>query len=102
MVNEWLPRPARSAWMSILGVFMTGPRPAGRPWTAAEQLELLQLLASGIKAAAIARKLKRSTGAIYARANVLKKKSSIPARSLPSERAAFYHSSANERRRSIS
>jgi DNA-binding NarL/FixJ family response regulator len=84
--------------MLILGVFMTGPRSAGRPWTAAEQFELLQLLASGVKAAAIARKLKRSTGAIYTRANSLKKKLSIPARSLPSERAAFYHKALNEGR----
>jgi DNA-binding NarL/FixJ family response regulator len=83
---RWLMKSCRlrSAWMLILGIFVTGPRPAGRPWTAAER-ELHQLLASGAKAAAIARKLKRSTGTIYTRANSLKKKLPTSALSLPSE-----------------
>ena len=46
---------------------MTGPRPAGRPWTAAEEAQLSELLASGMEVGFIARKLKRSPGAIYAR-----------------------------------
>jgi DNA-binding NarL/FixJ family response regulator len=75
---------------------MTGPKPAGRPWTTAEQQQLRELLASGIKAPAIARNLDRSTGSIYARAHVLKK-ALLTARSLPSERAAFYHAHTNSK-----
>ena len=69
---------------------MVGPLPASRPWTKDEEKQLLELLLSGIKAPAIARKLKRSTGAIYARTNSLKKKPLL-ANSLPSERALFFH-----------
>jgi hypothetical protein len=74
---------------------MIGPRPAGRPWTPAEEAQLRELVASKIKVGLIAKKLKRSPGAVYARINSLKK---IPrdlafgarARSLPSERLAAY------------
>lgn len=52
---------------------MTGPRPAGRPWTAAEEARLGELLASGMKVGFIARTLKRSPGAIYARINSVRK-----------------------------
>src|SRR6266446_2143284 len=52
---------------------MTGPRPAGRPWTAAEEARLSELLASRMKVGFIARKLKRSPGAIYARINSVRK-----------------------------
>jgi hypothetical protein len=52
---------------------MTGPRPAGRPWTAAEEARLSELLASGMKVGFIARKLKRSPGVIYARINSVRK-----------------------------
>jgi hypothetical protein len=55
----------------LRGHCVTGPRPAGRPWTTAEDKQLRELLASGIKAAAIARKLNRSIGAVYARASAL-------------------------------
>jgi hypothetical protein len=48
---------------------MTGPRPAGRPWTRAEQTQI----ASGAKIGLIARKLKRSPGTIYARIISLRK-----------------------------
>jgi hypothetical protein len=48
---------------------------------------VLEMLSAGNKAPAIARKLKRSTGAVYARINALKKSRSL---SLPSECAAFY------------
>ena len=71
---------------------MVGPLPAGRKWSRSEEKELLELLASGTKAPAIARRLKRSTGAIYARINQLKK---ISRRSLPSERLVAAHASAS-------
>jgi hypothetical protein len=48
---------------------MTGPRPAGRPWTHADDDQLRAMLKAGAKAPAIAKKLKRTVGAIYARAN---------------------------------
>jgi hypothetical protein len=52
---------------------MTGPRPAGRPWTSADDDQLRAMLKSGIKAAPIAQKLKRSIGAIRTRKSHLKK-----------------------------
>ena len=76
---------------------MSGPRPAGRSWTPVEELQLRALLVSGFKAATIARKLNRSTGAIYARISSFKKTPSA-ARSLPSERAAFYHNATSGKR----
>jgi hypothetical protein len=74
---------------------MTGPHPAGRPWTRAEEAELRELIASKVKVGQIAKKLKRSPGAIYARINSLKKLPrdlpfSAQSRSLPSERLAAY------------
>jgi hypothetical protein len=42
---------------------MTGPRPAGRPWTRADDNQLRVLLNSGMKAALIAQKMKRTIGA---------------------------------------
>jgi hypothetical protein len=45
---------------------MTGPQPAGRRWTRAEEIQLRELIASKVKVL-IAKKLKRSPGAIYAR-----------------------------------
>jgi hypothetical protein len=70
---------------------MTGPRPAGRPWTKAEEKELLKLLAASAKVGSIARKLNRSPGAIYARINTFKRISNGGQRplSLPSERLAW-------------
>jgi hypothetical protein len=53
---------------------MTGPQPAGRPWTQAEEAQLRQLIVSKVKVGLIAKKLKRSPGAIYARVNSIKKK----------------------------
>ena len=75
---------------------MTGPRPAGRPWTQAEAAQLHELIASGAKVGLIARKLKRSPGAIYTRISSFKKTRhdlSFGAQrlSLPSERLAFAH-----------
>jgi hypothetical protein len=74
---------------------MVGPRPAGRPWTPAEEAQLRELIASRVKVGLIAKKLKRSPGAVYARINSLKKLPrdlalSMGARSLPSERLAAY------------
>jgi hypothetical protein len=74
---------------------MVGPRPAGRPWTPAEEVQLRKLIASKIKVGLIARKLKRSPGAVYARISSLKKLPrdlAFSARvcSLPSERLAAY------------
>ena len=72
---------------------MTGPRPAGRPWTPAEEAQLRELIISRVKVGLIAKKLKRSPGAVYARINSLKKPPRDLAfgrqpRSLPSERLA--------------
>ena len=72
---------------------MTGPRPAGRPWTPAEEAQLRELIISGVKVGLIAKKLKRSPGAVYARINSLKKPPHDLAfgrqpRSPPSERQA--------------
>jgi DNA-binding NarL/FixJ family response regulator len=44
---------------------MTGPRPAGRRWTAVEEIQLQEMLAAGMTGQEIARKLKRTTQAIY-------------------------------------
>jgi hypothetical protein len=74
---------------------MTGPRPAGRPWTPTEDAQLRELVVSRVKVGLIAKKLKRSPGAIYARINSFKK---LPrdllfdagSGSLPSERLAAY------------
>jgi hypothetical protein len=73
---------------------MTGPRPAGRPWTPAEEARLHELIVSRVKVGLIAKKLKRSPGAVYARINSLKKPSRNLAfgrqpRSLPSERLTY-------------
>jgi hypothetical protein len=52
---------------------MTGPRPAGRPWTLTEDAQLRELVVSRVKVGLIAKKLKRSPGSIYARINSFKK-----------------------------
>ena len=69
---------------------MTGPRLAGRPWTAAEEVQLRELTLARVKVGFIAKKLNRSPGAIYARLNSLKKQNqnmpfSSQRRSIPSE-----------------
>jgi hypothetical protein len=74
---------------------MTGPQPAGRPWTPAEEAQLRELTISKVKVGLIAKKLKRFPGAVYARINSLSKKPRDLAvgahyRSLPSERLAAY------------
>jgi hypothetical protein len=73
---------------------MTGPRPAGRPWTPAEEARLREV---GL----IAKKLKRSPGAVYARINSLKKPPGDLAfgrqsSSLPSERLAHAQAQNSE------
>jgi len=82
---------------------MTGPRPAGRPWTRAELAQLHELIAAGAKVGLIARKLKRSPGAIYARISSSKKTSCDltfdgKGVSLPSERLAFTHANSQNNR----
>jgi hypothetical protein len=82
---------------------MTGPRPAGRPWTRAELAQLHELIAAGAKVGLIARKLKRSPGAIYARISSSKKTPrdltfDAKAVSLPSERLAFTHANSQNNR----
>jgi len=66
---------------------VVGPLPAGRPWTGTEEQQLLALLAANVKTETIARKLKRSRGAIYARIKALKN-ATASSRSLPSQRLA--------------
>jgi hypothetical protein len=51
---------------------MTGPRPAGRPWTRAEDHLLEEMLKAGLKAPKIAQKLNRTIGAVHARKISLK------------------------------
>ena len=53
---------------------MTGPRPAGRPWTRLEDRQLLEMSTSGMIQTLIARKLKRTLAAVQSRSNTLKKK----------------------------
>jgi DNA-binding NarL/FixJ family response regulator len=53
---------------------MTGPSPAGRRRTAAEQDQLQEMLDAGMTAPEIARKLKRTAQAIYARMQRLYRK----------------------------
>jgi hypothetical protein len=77
---------------------MTGPRPAGRPWTAADVIQLCELIAAGMKVGVIARKLKRSPGAIHARISSLKNTVIDEQRlSLPSERLTVTHQVRNRR-----
>jgi hypothetical protein len=82
---------------------MTGPRPAGRPWTRAEVARLHEMIATGAKVGLIARKLKRSPGAIHARISSSKKTScdlTFHAKgvSLPSERLAFTYANCQNNR----
>jgi hypothetical protein len=85
---------------------MTGPRPAGRPWTQTEVAQLHRLIASGAKVGLIARKLKRSPGAIYSRIYSLKKMPrdlTFDAKCLllPSERLAIAHAANSKNRRMV-
>jgi hypothetical protein len=52
---------------------MTGPRPAGRPWTLTDDDMLRKLLTSGMNQRLIAQKMKRSIGAIQSRIFLFKK-----------------------------
>ena len=52
---------------------MTGPHPAGRPWTLTDDDMLRKLLDSGMKPRLIAQKMKRSIGAIQSRIYLFKK-----------------------------
>ena len=80
---------------------MTGP--AGRPWTPAEVVQLHELIAAGANVGLIARKLKRTPGAIRSRISSFKKTLrdltfDAQRLSLPSERLAFTHSNSPNRR----
>jgi len=46
---------------------MTGPNPVRRRWTHAEETQLQDMLAAGMTAAEVAKKLKRTRRAIYDR-----------------------------------
>jgi len=78
---------------------MTGPRPAGRPWTPAEEAQLRELVWSRGKVGLLAKKPKRSPGTAYARINSLKTSPhdafGRQARSFPSEHLA--HAKAQNR-----
>ena len=60
---------------------MTGPRPARRRWTAAEEGQLREMLDAGMTAPEIARKLNRTAQAIYGRVQRLyrKRRANVPA-----------------------
>src|SRR5439155_26125020 len=64
---------------------MTGPRPAGRPWTLTDDDMLRKLLTSGINQRLIAQKMKRSIGAIQSRISLFKK----PRKRLPPKHSCF-------------
>ena len=51
-----------------------GPRPAGRPWTPADDAQLLALVDLKMDRALIARKLKRTVSAIGPRRRILNKR----------------------------
>ena len=68
---------------------MVGSLPAGRSWTNVEDELLLELHSSGVKIAEIARKLRRSAGAVHARVGKLKRMRHLK-KSLPSERMTFF------------
>jgi hypothetical protein len=53
---------------------MTGPRPAGLPWTRREEDQLRAMLEAGMKAPAIALKLRRTVAAVRTRRTVLNKR----------------------------
>jgi hypothetical protein len=53
---------------------MTGPRPAGLPWTRAEDDQLRAMFEAGMKSPAIALKLRRTADAVRVRKTVLNKR----------------------------
>jgi hypothetical protein len=52
---------------------MTGPRPAGDPWTADDDRTLMAMIAAKTPVAVIARKLNRTIGAVQSRRNKLRR-----------------------------
>jgi hypothetical protein len=52
---------------------MTGPRPAGRPWTLTDDDMLRKLQASRMKPQLIAKKMRRTIGAVKSRIFLFKK-----------------------------
>ena len=53
---------------------MTGPRPAGRPWTRVEDEQLRAMLEAGMTAPAVAQKIKRTVSAVRSRKAILDKR----------------------------
>jgi hypothetical protein len=53
---------------------MTGPRPAGDAWTAEDDRKLIAMIEAKTHVATIARKLKRSVGAIQSRRSKLRRR----------------------------
>ena len=56
------------------GEMKHGPHPTGRPWTPAEEAQLLALLDSKMDRPSIARKLKRTVSATAKRRGILNKR----------------------------
>ena len=52
---------------------MTGPRPAGEPWTPDDDGKLLAMIEAKAHVATIARKLKRTIGAVQSRRSKLRR-----------------------------
>jgi hypothetical protein len=53
---------------------MTGPRPAGLPWTRGEEDQLRAMLEAGMKTPAIALKLRRTVSAVRTRKTILNRR----------------------------
>jgi hypothetical protein len=53
---------------------MTGPRPAGLPWTRGEEDQLRAMLEAGMKPPAIGLKLRRTADAVRTRKTILNKR----------------------------
>ena len=60
---------------------MAGRKPGARPWTPDEEKQLLKMLTARRTAAEIAQTLERSRSAIYARQQLLDKRSRVKPRS---------------------
>jgi hypothetical protein len=71
--GEMTPRSSLDRTHEAENTKMTGPRPAGRPWTLTDDDMLLKLLVSGMKPRLIAQKMKCSIGAVQSRIYLLKK-----------------------------
>ena len=75
---------------------MTGPRPAGRPWTPTEQAQLREFALSRVKVGLIAKILKRSPGAVFAQDKLTQKICHATSRSAAVPLAPFRASGMRE------